>query len=110
VPNYAFLPNYRNYWKEAGYVEETDAIETAIVESRREDVRGRCLLVRGGHAHADPGAIHGGRKPAEGDRGSLRRVRLMEKPQRDGSHGREPWEAAGVPSTESAIGIADVDV
>jgi alkanesulfonate monooxygenase SsuD/methylene tetrahydromethanopterin reductase-like flavin-dependent oxidoreductase (luciferase family) len=36
--NYAFLPNYRNYWKEAGYVEEMEAIETAIVEGRRDDV------------------------------------------------------------------------
>jgi alkanesulfonate monooxygenase SsuD/methylene tetrahydromethanopterin reductase-like flavin-dependent oxidoreductase (luciferase family) len=35
---YASLPNYRNYWKEAGYVEEMDAIETAIVEGRRDDV------------------------------------------------------------------------
>ena len=38
LSNYAFLPNYRNYWKEAGYVEEMDAIETAIVEGRRDDV------------------------------------------------------------------------
>jgi alkanesulfonate monooxygenase SsuD/methylene tetrahydromethanopterin reductase-like flavin-dependent oxidoreductase (luciferase family) len=38
LANYAFLPNYRNYWKEAGYVEEMDAIETAIVEGRRDDV------------------------------------------------------------------------
>ena len=27
---YVNLPNYRNYWKEAGYVEEMEAIETAI--------------------------------------------------------------------------------
>jgi hypothetical protein len=38
LTNYAFLPNYRNYWKEAGYIEEMDAIEKAIVEGRREDV------------------------------------------------------------------------
>jgi alkanesulfonate monooxygenase SsuD/methylene tetrahydromethanopterin reductase-like flavin-dependent oxidoreductase (luciferase family) len=38
LSNYAFLPNYRNYWKEAGYVEEMEAIETAIVEGRRDDV------------------------------------------------------------------------
>jgi alkanesulfonate monooxygenase SsuD/methylene tetrahydromethanopterin reductase-like flavin-dependent oxidoreductase (luciferase family) len=38
LTNYAFLPNYRNYWKEAGYVEEMDAIETAIIEGRRDDV------------------------------------------------------------------------
>jgi alkanesulfonate monooxygenase SsuD/methylene tetrahydromethanopterin reductase-like flavin-dependent oxidoreductase (luciferase family) len=33
-----FLPNYRNYWKEAGYQEEMEAIETAIVEGRTDDV------------------------------------------------------------------------
>jgi alkanesulfonate monooxygenase SsuD/methylene tetrahydromethanopterin reductase-like flavin-dependent oxidoreductase (luciferase family) len=36
--NYAFLPNYRNYWKEAGYVDEMTAIEHAITEGRRDDV------------------------------------------------------------------------
>ena len=38
LTNYAFLPNYRNYWKEAGYVEEMDAIEKAIADGRRDDV------------------------------------------------------------------------
>lgn len=38
LTNYAFLPNYRNYWKEAGYVEEMDGIEKAITEGRRDDV------------------------------------------------------------------------
>src|SRR5271168_1583662 len=38
LTNYGFLPNYRNYWKEAGYVEEMGAIERAIAENRREDV------------------------------------------------------------------------
>jgi alkanesulfonate monooxygenase SsuD/methylene tetrahydromethanopterin reductase-like flavin-dependent oxidoreductase (luciferase family) len=38
LTNYGFLPNYRNYWKEAGYQEEMDAIEVAIVEGRRDDV------------------------------------------------------------------------
>jgi alkanesulfonate monooxygenase SsuD/methylene tetrahydromethanopterin reductase-like flavin-dependent oxidoreductase (luciferase family) len=38
LTNYAFLPNYRNYWKEAGYVEEMDGIEKAIAEGRRDDV------------------------------------------------------------------------
>jgi alkanesulfonate monooxygenase SsuD/methylene tetrahydromethanopterin reductase-like flavin-dependent oxidoreductase (luciferase family) len=38
LSNYAFLPNYRNYWKEAGYVEEMTAIEHAIAEGRRDDV------------------------------------------------------------------------
>ena len=40
LTNYGFLPNYRNYWKEAGYVEEMEAIETAIAEGRRDDVPG----------------------------------------------------------------------
>ena len=30
LTSYALLPNYRNYWKEAGYVEEMEAVETAI--------------------------------------------------------------------------------
>ncbi len=38
--SYTFLPNYRNYWKEAGYVEEMTAIESAIAEGRRDDVPG----------------------------------------------------------------------
>lgn len=40
LTHYAFLPNYRNYWKEAGYVEEMEAIERAIAENRRDDVPG----------------------------------------------------------------------
>ena len=38
LTNYGMLPNYRNYWKEAGYVEEMEAIETAIAEGRQADV------------------------------------------------------------------------
>ena len=38
LTSYGFLPNYRNYWREAGYGEEMDAIETAIAEGRRDDV------------------------------------------------------------------------
>ena len=38
LTGYVSLPNYRNYWKEAGYVEEMDAIETAVAEGRRDDV------------------------------------------------------------------------
>ena len=52
--HYAFLPNYRNYWKEAGYVEEMTAIERAIEAGRRDDVpqlpdrplARRCIAVR----------------------------------------------------------------
>ena len=35
---YALLPNYRNYWKEAGYGEEMAAIENAIADNRRDDI------------------------------------------------------------------------
>jgi alkanesulfonate monooxygenase SsuD/methylene tetrahydromethanopterin reductase-like flavin-dependent oxidoreductase (luciferase family) len=42
LTSYAFLPNYRNYWKEAGYGEEMAAIERAIAEGRRDDVP-RCF-------------------------------------------------------------------
>ncbi|SRR5712691_235852 len=38
LTHYAGLPNYRSYWKEAGYVEEMTAIEQAIAENRPEDV------------------------------------------------------------------------
>jgi len=38
LTHYASLPNYRNYWKEAGYVEEMNAVEKAIAEGRRDDV------------------------------------------------------------------------
>ena len=38
LTSYAFLPNYRNYWKEAGYVAEMTEIERAIAEDRRDDV------------------------------------------------------------------------
>jgi alkanesulfonate monooxygenase SsuD/methylene tetrahydromethanopterin reductase-like flavin-dependent oxidoreductase (luciferase family) len=38
LSRYAELPNYRNYWKEAGYVEEMEAIEKAIAEKRRDDI------------------------------------------------------------------------
>jgi alkanesulfonate monooxygenase SsuD/methylene tetrahydromethanopterin reductase-like flavin-dependent oxidoreductase (luciferase family) len=38
LTSYGMLPNYRNYWKEAGYEEEMTAIETAISEGRPGDV------------------------------------------------------------------------
>ena len=38
LTNYGFLPNYRNYWKEAGYEAEMAAIEKAISEGRNADV------------------------------------------------------------------------
>jgi len=45
LTSYGFLPNYRNYWKEAGYQEEMEAIETAIAEGRTDDVP-RCFSDR----------------------------------------------------------------
>jgi alkanesulfonate monooxygenase SsuD/methylene tetrahydromethanopterin reductase-like flavin-dependent oxidoreductase (luciferase family) len=42
---YALLPNYRNYWREAGYGEEMAAIEKAIAENRGDDIA-RCLTDR----------------------------------------------------------------
>jgi len=38
LERYVLLPNYRNYWKEAGYVEEMEAIEKALAEGRAADV------------------------------------------------------------------------
>src|SRR5271170_6456968 len=35
---YTMLPNYRNYWKEAGYVDEMTAIENAVAEGRQNDI------------------------------------------------------------------------
>ena len=45
VTSYALMPNYRNYWKEAGYVEEMTAVETAIAAGRADEV-GRYLSDR----------------------------------------------------------------
>ena len=38
LTRYTTLPNYRNYWKEAGYVEEMAAIENAVAEGRQADI------------------------------------------------------------------------
>ncbi len=38
LTSYAMLPNYRNYWKEAGYVEEMEGIEKAIEDGDRERI------------------------------------------------------------------------
>ena len=38
LTSYAQLPNYRNYWKEAGYQEEMEAIELCIAENRHDDI------------------------------------------------------------------------
>jgi alkanesulfonate monooxygenase SsuD/methylene tetrahydromethanopterin reductase-like flavin-dependent oxidoreductase (luciferase family) len=38
LTRYTMLPNYRNYWKEAGHVEDMTAIETAIAAGRHNDI------------------------------------------------------------------------
>jgi len=38
LTRYAMLPNYRNYWKEAGYADEMAAVEAAIAEGRQADI------------------------------------------------------------------------
>ena len=38
LTRYTMLPNYRNYWKEAGYVEEMTAIENAVSEGRTHEI------------------------------------------------------------------------
>jgi alkanesulfonate monooxygenase SsuD/methylene tetrahydromethanopterin reductase-like flavin-dependent oxidoreductase (luciferase family) len=40
MTGYVTLPNYRNYWKEAGYVEEMEAIEKALADGNREAIPG----------------------------------------------------------------------
>ncbi|HVC57505.1 MAG TPA: LLM class flavin-dependent oxidoreductase [Stellaceae bacterium] len=40
LTRYTMLPNYRNYWKEAGYIEEMAAIEAAIAAGRQGDIPG----------------------------------------------------------------------
>ena len=38
LTGYAMLPNYREYWKAAGWVEEMEAVERALAAGRPEDV------------------------------------------------------------------------
>ena len=38
LERYVLLPNYRNYWKEAGYHKEMTAIEQALADNRRDDI------------------------------------------------------------------------
>jgi alkanesulfonate monooxygenase SsuD/methylene tetrahydromethanopterin reductase-like flavin-dependent oxidoreductase (luciferase family) len=40
LTSYAMLPNYRNYWKEAGYVEEMEGIEKAVAAGEMDKVPG----------------------------------------------------------------------
>ena len=45
LASYAMLPNYRNYWKEAGYVEEMEAVEAAMAAGETDRI-GDCLSDR----------------------------------------------------------------
>lgn len=38
LSGYAQLPNYRNYWKEAGFEEEMAGVETSLAAGRPEDI------------------------------------------------------------------------
>ncbi len=40
LTSYLMLPNYRNYWKEAGYVEEMEAVEGALARGDRDALPG----------------------------------------------------------------------
>jgi hypothetical protein len=39
LTGYVSLPNYRNYWKEAGYVEEMEGIEKALAAGDADSVK-----------------------------------------------------------------------
>ena len=71
LTSYGFLPNYRNYWKEAGYVEEMEAIETAIAEGRQRRRAEILLRQMAGRQHAV-------------------------RPGSEGARGVAAWRAAGV--------------
>ncbi|MEQ8859623.1 MAG: LLM class flavin-dependent oxidoreductase [Pseudomonadales bacterium] len=45
LTGYAMLPNYRNYWKEAGYEEEMNAVEAAVADKDFDRVP-QCLSDR----------------------------------------------------------------
>ncbi|MEM7251824.1 MAG: LLM class flavin-dependent oxidoreductase [Pseudomonadota bacterium] len=45
LTGYALLPNYRNYWKEAGYVEEMEAVERCVAAGETDRVA-ECLSDR----------------------------------------------------------------
>ncbi len=40
LSRYALLPNYRNYWKAAGYVEEMEAVEQAVARGETDRIPG----------------------------------------------------------------------
>ena len=71
LTSYLMLPNYRNYWKEAGYVEEMEAVKAALARRDRDALPG--LMTERWLADS---TLHGTRK------------QVME--------GLEEWFAAGV--------------
>ena len=101
LTRYALLPNYRNYWKEAGYVEEMEAVERAAAEKRLDDVPqylsdrwladctlfGPAARVRegleawyaAGITHAHHRAVIGRRQSDEGVRGAVRRPGVVRR-------------------------------
>ena len=46
MANYWAMPNYRNYWKEAGYLDEINAAEAAIAAGRTDELP-RYLTIAG---------------------------------------------------------------
>jgi alkanesulfonate monooxygenase SsuD/methylene tetrahydromethanopterin reductase-like flavin-dependent oxidoreductase (luciferase family) len=38
LTSYVTLPNYRNYWREAGYQEEMDAVEALLAAGKRDEI------------------------------------------------------------------------
>ena len=68
LTSYAFLPNYRNYWKQAGYEEEMNGVEAAIADKDFDRVP-ECLSDRW---LADT-ALFGSANDPRGDRSLVRR-------------------------------------
>ena len=101
LTGYAMLPNYRNYWKEAGYVEEMEAVEAALARgetdkvgavsdrplARRHDAvrieeqsaRRYRGVVRRRHQNADHRAVVRSRQSDESVRGILRDLEVDDR-------------------------------
>ena len=58
LTGYVILPNYRNYWRAAGYVAEMDAFEAAIATSPKESL-GEALVATMSDAWLDDCTISG---------------------------------------------------
>ena len=46
LASYSLLPNYRNYWKEAGYEDEMHGVETIIAQDGDPEEIMKCLSER----------------------------------------------------------------